>query len=137
MKKLKKQIISGVLLIIGLLLIIISVQNITGSEEKKLEIEQNLPVRILNFNVNKENSNEVNISFDIENASEESYPGDNLLLNFYDDQKLLYTYEYSIRELESLEMISVSVTLNFEYKEITNYEFVLSNIKKSIIPTNF
>lgn len=137
MKKLKKQIISGVLLIIGLLLIIISVQNITGSEENKLEIEQNLPVRILNFNVNKENSNEVNISFDIENASEESYPGDNLLLNFYDDQKLLYTYEYSIRELESLEMISVSVTLNFEYKEITNYEFVLSNIKKSIIPTNF
>lgn len=137
MKKFKKQIISAVLLIIGLLLIIISIQNRTSSEKNKLEVEQNLPVRILNFNINKENSNEVNVSFDIENDSEESYPGDNLLLNFYDDKKLLYTYEYSIRELEALEMISVSVTLNFEYKEITNYEFVLSNIKKSIIPTNF
>ena len=95
--------------------------------------QNNLEFRIVNFHVDINTPNNIKISFNIVN-SETLLKDQNLKINFYENSNIVYTYEYSIDELETFAEIKVEANLEFEYKEITKYEFVINNTKFNMNP---
>lgn len=95
--------------------------------------QNNLEFRIVNFHVDINTPNNIKISFNIVN-SETLLKDQNLKINFYENSNIVYTYEYSIDELEALGEIKVETNLEFDYTEITKYEFVIDNTKLDMIP---
>lgn len=95
--------------------------------------EVNFPINIYNFSINIENQNSLHASFNILNNNE-SITNKTIYLNFYNDKKLLHTYEYEIIELVSGDSILVDANIDFEFDKITRYEFVYDKIKKDMKP---
>lgn len=95
--------------------------------------QNNLEFRIVNFHVDINTPNNIKISFNIVNG-ETLLKDKNLKLNFYENNNIVYTYEYSIDELEALGEIKVETNLEFDYTEITKYEFVIDNSKFNLNP---
>ena len=57
------------------------------------------------------------------------------LLYYYDNTNLLYQYEYEYDQFLAYQVIGVSSILDFEYTNITRYEFIIGNFKLDINPT--
>ena len=133
----KKKLVITLIIIFIIFLFFISYIFITNKElnndYSNDNQEINFPVNIYNFNVNIENQNSLHASFNILNNNE-SITNKTIYLNFYNDKKLLHTYEYEIIELVSGDSILVDANIDFEFDKITRYEFVYDKIKKDMKP---
>lgn len=128
-----KKIIALIILLLGIIMITFGITNFSSKNNNIDNSSQDdLKIRITNFRVNM-NNNIVNLSFNISNG-EEPLKEQPLKLNFYENNNIVYTYEYSIKKLKSLEQLKVETNLEFEYKEITKYEFVINNTKFNMNP---
>lgn len=127
-----KKILFIIFLILGIIMLGLGIFNLT----KKTNMDNNqnnLEFRIVNFHVDINTPNNIKISFNIVNG-ETLLKDKNLKLNFYENNNIVYTYEYSIDELEALGEIKVETNLEFDYTEITKYEFVIDNSKFNLNP---
>ena len=127
-----KKILFIIFLILGIIMLGLGIFNLT----KKTNMDNNqnnLEFRIVNFHVDINTPNNIKISFNIVNG-ETLLKDKNLKLNFYENNNIVYTYEYSIDELEALGEIKVETNLEFDYTEITKYEFVIDNTKFNMNP---
>ena len=69
------------------------------------------------------------MSFKLTNKSKETINDKYLSINLYNKDKLLYTYDYKIMDLQADESIYINANPEFEYDNITKYEFVIDNDK--------
>lgn len=129
-----KIILSIIFLILGIIMLGIGIYNFNLTKKTNMDNNQNnLEFRIINFHVDINTPNNIKISFNIVNS--ETLIKDQILkLNFYENDNIVYVYEYSIEELESLGEIKIEANLEFDYTEITKYEFVIDNTKLNLIP---
>ena len=124
-----KKILSFIFLILGIIMLGLGIFNFNLTKKTNMDNNQNnLDFRIVNFHVDINTPNNIKISFNIVN-SETLLKDQNLKINFYENSNIVYTYEYSIDELEALGEIKVETNLEFDYTEITKYEFVINNTK--------
>ena len=129
-----KKILSFIFLILGIIMLGLGIFNFNLTKKTNMDNNQNnLEFRIVNFHVDINTPNNIKISFNIVN-SETLLKDQNLKINFYENSNIFYTYEYSIDELETFAEIKVEANLEFEYKEITKYEFVINNTKFNMNP---
>lgn len=129
-----KKILSFIFLILGIIMLGLGIFNFNLTKKTNMDNNQNnLEFRIVNFHVDINTPNNIKISFNIVN-SETLLKDQNLKINFYENSNIVYTYEYSIDELEALGEIKVETNLEFDYTEITKYEFVIDNTKLDMIP---
>ena len=129
-----KKILSFIFLILGIIMLGLGIFNFNLTKKTNMDNNQNnLEFRIVNFHVDINTPNNIKISFNIVN-SETLLKDQNLKINFYENSNIVYTYEYSIDELETFAEIKVEANLEFEYKEITKYEFVINNTKFNMNP---
>lgn len=129
-----KKILSFIFLILGIIMLGLGIFNFNLTKKTNMDNNQNnLEFRIVNFHVDINTPNNIKISFNIVN-SETLLKDQNLKINFYENSNIVYTYEYSIDELEALGEIKVETNLEFDYTEITKYEFVIDNTKLNLIP---
>ena len=91
-------------------------------------------VSISNFIIENNEENYVTISFDIANNSGEIINGKDLKINFYNESELIYTYEYTVEELNIYDQIGIKTDLELEIQTITKYEFEIDDYKEEIIP---
>lgn len=123
-----KKIIALIILLLGIIMITFGIINFSSKNNNIDNSSQdNLKIKITNFRVNM-NNNIVNLSFNISN-DEKPLKEQPLKLNFYENDNIVYVYEYSIDELETFGEIKVEANLEFDYTEITKYEFVINNTK--------
>lgn len=123
-----KKIIALIILLLGIIMITFGIINFSSKNNNIDNSSQDdLKIRITNFRVNM-NNNIVNLSFNISN-DEKPLKEQPLKLNFYENDNIVYVYEYSIDELETFGEIKVEANLEFDYTEITKYEFVINNTK--------
>lgn len=136
MQKKIKLIISFVLLIIGIILIVLAITKFNNNLNNKpgKDNDAEIVYEFSNFLINNSNADEINLSLDIKNNSENILNENKMYLKFYQKKDILYTYEYDIPKLNSYDTISLGVTLNFEYDNITKYEIVIGNLTKEITP---
>ena len=128
-----KKIIALIILLLGIIMITFGIINFSSKNNNIDNSSQDdLKIKITNFRVNM-NNNIVNLSFNISN-DEKPLKEQPLKLNFYENDNIVYVYEYSIDELETFGEIKVEANLEFEYKEITKYEFVINNTKFNMNP---
>lgn len=123
-----KKIIALIILLLGIIMITFGIINFSSKNNNIDNSSQDdLKIKITNFRVNM-NNNIVNLSFNISN-DEKPLKEQPLKLNFYENDNIVYVYEYSIDELETFGEIKVEANLEFDYTEITKYEFVINNTK--------
>ncbi len=128
-----KKIIALIILLLGIIMITFGIINFSSKNNNiDNSSQEDLKIKITNFRVNM-NNNIVNLSFNISN-DEKPLKEQPLKLNFYENDNIVYVYEYSIDELETFAEIKVEANLEFEYKEITKYEFVINNTKFNMNP---
>lgn len=128
-----KKIIALIILLLGIIMITFGIINFSSKNNNIDNSSQDdLKIKITNFRVNM-NNNIVNLSFNISN-DEKPLKEQPLKLNFYENDNIVYVYEYSIDELESFAEIKVEANLEFDYTEITKYEFVINNTKFNMNP---
>lgn len=128
-----KKIIALIILLLGIIMITFGIINFSSKNNNIDNSSQDdLKIKITNFRVNM-NNNIVNLSFNISN-DEKPLKEQPLKLNFYENDNIVYVYEYSIDELETFGEIKVEANLEFDYTEITKYEFVINNTKFNMNP---
>ena len=128
-----KKIIALIILLLGIIMITFGIINFSSKNNNIDNSSQDdLKIKITNFRVNM-NNNIVNLSFNISN-DEKPLKEQPLKLNFYENDNIVYVYEYSIDELETFAEIKVEANLEFDYTEITKYEFVINNTKFNMNP---
>lgn len=133
-----KKILAIIFLILGIIIIFVSViiffveknQNLNNNTNTESEMKLN----IFNFQVDTNTTNAVRIIFDLRNEGDKTISNQDLLLNFYHNDDIIYVYEYTIDELASLDETTIETNLSFEYEEITKYEFVIDNLKQELVP---
>ena len=104
-------------------------------EPENETIEPEFALTIDKFIVKKNNSNEINIYVDVLNDTSEKITSKSLYLKFYQDDNLLYTFIYEIKEMEDGDTITIESVLNFPYDDITKYEFEYEDVKTIVTPT--
>ena len=113
---------------IGLVILTNSIsENI--SEKKSSEYD----VTLSNFQVIK-STNQLNIKFDILNKENKKIFNKKIYINFYDHNKLLYTYDYEIENLNDNNIYTIEAICDFEFNDITKYEYVFDNQKVELNP---
>lgn len=128
-----KKIIALIILLLGIIMITFGIINFSSKNNNiDNSSQEDLKIKITNFRVNM-NNNIVNLSFNISN-DEKPLKEQPLKLNFYENDNIVYVYEYSIDELETFAEIKVEANLEFDYTEITKYEFVINNTKFHMNP---
>lgn len=90
---------------------------------------------IVNFKVQKNTPNKVNMVFKLINKSEKEILNKSLDINMYQNNKIIYTYHYLIENLKVSESIYVQANASFNYKKIDRFEFVIDEEKIKIEPT--
>lgn len=133
-KKLKK--IAIIIFVIGLILIFYGIINFKDNNKEIETSKENAYINLYNFYSKTKEKNLLEISFNILNTSENTLNDQIIYLNFYQDNKLLYTYEYEIIELDYNNSIDVQSFIEFEFDNIDKYELVVNDIKKEIVPYN-
>ena len=122
-----KKKLSIIFFIVGIISVLLSI--LFNNLNKK-----NINLQVEDFQVQKKN-NQVFIDFNLKNPEDKDYPKGKLVLNFYDNTNLLYQYEYEYDQFLAYQVIGVSSILDFEYTNITRYEFIIGNSKLDINPT--
>ena len=87
------------------------------------------------FEASTSTPNRVDMSFKLENISNETINDKYLNINLYDGDKLIYTYGYKIENLASKTSIYIDANPEFEYKKVTKYEFSIDEEKIVVEPT--
>ena len=148
MKQKSKKIISLIILVLGITLIvtgIILVKNnkvptnnnfpSENGDNDKLNQAQQPILEIQNFTIDKNIENEIRLSFDILNDNDKENSTKKIYINFYDGDKILFTFEYAIeKSMVADERRNVEGILSFEYQNITKYELVINDVKKELEP---
>ena len=133
-----KRILATVILILGIIIIsssiILFLLNDNKNENNNTNQESEIKLNIFNFQVDTNTTNVVKIIFDLRNEGDKTISNQDLLLNFYHNDDIIYVYEYTIDELASLDETTIETNLSFEYEEITKYEFVIDNLKQELVP---
>lgn len=137
-------IIGFIILIIGIILIFNNIKNDNNEDLKNnnntLNQENTDLVKIGNFNISnfevvKNTSNKVGMVFKLTNSGKTDIVNENLDINMYENNKILYTYGYVIEDLKVNEYIYIQANASFNYKEIDKFEFVIGDTKVSVEPT--
>ena len=124
----------GVLLIIACIYLIVNKDsgNNTNPNDNKNNPEEK-PSEISSFEISlfevELSKNKVNMSFKLTNKSKEVINDKYLSINLYNKDKLLYTYDYKITNINANESVYVNANPEFEYDNITKYEFVIDKEK--------
>lgn len=133
-----KRILATVILILGIIIIsssiILFLLNDNKNENNNTNQESEIKLNIFNFQVDTNTTNVVKIIFDLRNEGEKAILNQDLALNFYYNDDIVYVYEYKISELAPLDETTIETNLSFEYEKITKYEFVVDNLKQEIVP---
>ena len=144
MKSKRKKILAICLLIFGIIVIGLGVYSLFFQRNADSEIDSDnntnnyinasdLDFKIINFKVDINTSNLVKLRFDILN-NDNPLPEKKLKLNFYENDKIVYIFEYQINKMNSFEEITIETNLDFEYTKLTKYEFEIDNKKFEMTP---
>lgn len=102
---------------------------ITNFSNKNQSLEE---LNILNFTCVQNEENMI-LNFDLENLLDKDISNEILKINFYQEDKLLDTFEYEIEELKSHDMISVNINYSGEnIEDINQYEFEIFGFKTKV-----
>ena len=144
----KKKVINILIIAIGIILIVGAIylidnknsqdtnndnKNNNKTEEKVNKIST---FEISMFEASTSTPNRVDMSFKLENTSNETINDKYLNINLYDGDKLIYTYGYKIQNLNSKTSIYIEANPVFEYEKVTKYEFNIDEEKIVVEPTN-
>lgn len=146
----KKKVINILIMVIGIILIVVGIliankyskdtnndnktnNNNNNTEEKVNKIST---FEISMFEASTSTPNRVDMSFKLENISNETINDKYLNINLYDGDKLIHTYGYKIENLASKTSIYIEANPEFEYKKVTKYEFSIDEEKIVVEPTN-
>lgn len=143
----KKKVINILIMVIGIILIVGAIYLIankdsqdTNNDNKNNKTEEKVnkisTFEISMFEASTSTPNRVDMSFKLENISNETINDKYLNINLYDDDKLIYTYGYKIENLASKTSIYIEANPEFEYKKVTKYEFSIDEEKIGVEPTN-
>ena len=144
MKSKRKKILAICLLIFGIIVIGLGVYSLFFQRNADSEIDSDnntnnyinasdLDFKIINFKVDINAPNLVKLRFDILN-NDNPLPEKKLKLNFYENDKIVYIFEYQINKMNSFEEITIETNLDFEYTKLTKYEFEIDNKKFEMTP---
>lgn len=131
MKNRKTFIILGLLIAILLIVACVYLISNNNTNSKNNPIEEiskisSFEISLFDATLSK---NKVNMSFKLTNKSKEVINNKCLSINLYNKDKLLYTYDYKITNINANESIYVNANPEFEYDNITKYEFVIDKEK--------
>ena len=144
----KKKVISILIIVIGIILIVGAIylvankdsqdtnNNNTNNNKTEEKINKISNFEISMFKASTSTPNRVDMSFKLENTSNETINDKYLNINLYDGDKLIYTYGYKIQNLNSKTSIYVEANPAFEYEKVTKYEFSIDEEKIVVEPTN-
>ena len=143
----KKKVINILIIIIGIILIVGAIYLIankdsqdTNNDNKNNKTEEKVnkisTFEISMFEASTSTPNRVDMSFKLENISNETINDKYLNINLYDGDKLIHTYGYKIQNLASKTSIYIEANPEFEYEKVTKYEFSIDEEKIVVEPTN-
>ena len=143
----KKKVINILIMVIGIILIVGAIYLIankdsqdTNNDNKNNKTEEKVnkisTFEISMFEASTSTPNRVDMSFKLENISNETINDKYLNINLYDGDKLIHTYGYKIENLASKTSIYIEANPEFEYKKVTKYEFSIDEEKIVVEPTN-
>lgn len=143
----KKKVINILIMVIGIILIVVGIliankyskdTNNDNKTNNKIEEKVNKisTFEISMFEASTSTPNRVDMSFKLENISNETINDKYLNINLYDGDKLIHTYGYKIENLASKTSIYIEANPEFEYKKVTKYEFSIDEEKIVVEPTN-
>lgn len=143
----KKKVINILIIAIGIILIVGAIYLIanknsqdTNNDNKNNKTEEKVnkisTFEISMFEASTSTPNRVDMSFKLENTSNETINDKYLNINLYDGDKLIYTYGYKIQNLNSKTSIYIEANPVFEYEKVTKYEFNIDEEKIVVEPTN-
>lgn len=143
----KKKVINILIMVIGIILIVLGIliankyskdTNNDNKTNNKIEEKVNKisTFEISMFEASTSTPNRVDMSFKLENISNETINDKYLNINLYDGDKLIHTYGYKIENLASKTSIYIEANPEFEYKKVTKYEFSIDEEKIVVEPTN-
>lgn len=145
----KKKVINILILVIGIILIVGAIylianknsqdtnnDNKTNNNKTEEKVNKISTFEISMFEASTSTPNRVDMSFKLENISNETINDKYLNINLYDGDKLIYTYGYKIQNLNSKTSIYIEANPVFEYEKVTKYEFSIDEEKIVVEPTN-
>lgn len=144
----KKKVINILIMVIGIILIVVGIliankyskdtnnDNKTNNNKTEEKVNKISTFEISMFEASTSTPNRVDMSFKLENISNETINDKYLNINLYDGDKLIHTYGYKIENLASKTSIYIEANPEFEYKKVTKYEFNIDEEKIVVEPTN-
>lgn len=131
----KKNIIALMILLLGISLVIISVKMNKKNQSNNLDYSDKVNFNIENFSVKQVNDT-FNVYFIIKNLDDKDYSRKKLIINFYQEDELIYKTDYELTGLKSYDSMEIDSKLDFNGENITKYEFVIDTVKKEFNPQN-
>ena len=131
----KKNIIALMILLLGISLVIISIKMNKKNESNNLDYSDKVNFNIENFSVKQVNDT-FNVYFIIKNLDYKDYSRKKLIINFYQEDELIYKTDYELTGLKSYDSMEIDSKLDFNGENITKYEFVIDTVKKEFNPQN-
>ena len=131
----KKNIIALMILLLGISLVIISIKMNKKNESNNLYYSDKVNFNIENFSVKQVNDT-FNVYFIIKNLDDKDYSRKKLIINFYQEDELIYKTDYELTGLKSYDSMEIDSKLDFNGENITKYEFVIDTVKKEFNPQN-
>lgn len=131
----KKNIIALMILLLGISLVIISIKMNKKNESNNLDYSDKVNFNIENFSVKQVNDT-FNVYFIIKNLDDKDYSRKKLIINFYQEDELIYKTDYELTGLKSYDSMEIDSKLDFNGENITKYEFVIDIVKKEFNPQN-
>ena len=131
----KKNIIALMILLLGISLVIISVKMNKKNQSNNLDYSDKVNFNIENFSV-KQVDDTFNVYFIIKNLDDKDYSRKKLIINFYQEDELIYKTDYELTGLKSYDSMEIDSKLDFNGENITKYEFVIDTVKKEFNPQN-
>ncbi|MCI5702152.1 MAG: hypothetical protein MR266_05240 [Erysipelotrichaceae bacterium] len=131
----KKNIIALMILLLGISLVIISIKMNKKNESNNLDYSDKVNFNIENFSVKQVNDT-FNVYFIIKNLDDKDYSRKKLIINFYQEDELIYKTDYELTGLKSYDSMEIDSKLDFNGENITKYEFVIDTVKKEFNPQN-
>ena len=144
----KKKVINILIMVIGIILIVVGIliankyskdtnnDNKTNNNKTEEKVNKISTFEISMLEASTSTPNRVDMSFKLENISNETINDKYLNINLYDGDKLIHTYGYKIENLASKTSIYIEANPEFEYKKVTKYEFNIDEEKIVVEPTN-
>lgn len=129
----KKNIIGLMILLLGISLVIISVKMNKKNQSNNLDYSNKVNFNIENFSVKQVNDT-FNVYFIIKNLDDKDYSRKKLIINFYQENELIYKTDYELIELKSYDSMEIDSKLDFNGENITKYEFIIDTVKKEFNP---